>query len=43
MITVQLNRFFPEVECERQENDLIVDNADAVYDYVYSCLFRGKF
>lgn len=32
----QLRRFFAEVECERQENDLIVDRADAIYDYVYS-------
>ncbi len=32
----QLRKFFDGVKCERQENDLIVDNADAVYDYVYS-------
>lgn len=32
----QLHKFFAEVECERQENDLIVDRADAIYDYVYS-------
>ena len=33
---VQLRKFFAGVKCERQENDLIVDNAEAVYDYVYS-------
>lgn len=32
----QLRKFFPWVKCERQENDLIVDNAEAIYDYVYS-------
>ncbi len=32
----QLRKFFAGVECERQENDLIVDRADAIYDYVYS-------
>lgn len=32
----QLRKFFADVECERQENDLIVDRADAIYDYVYS-------
>lgn len=32
----QLRKFFTEVKCERQENDLIVDKADAIYDYVYS-------
>lgn len=32
----QLRKFFPWVKCERQENDLIVDHAEAVYDYVYS-------
>ncbi len=32
----QLKKIFPVVECERQENDLVVDNAEAIYDYVYS-------
>lgn len=32
----QLRKFFDRVKCERQENDLIVDNAEAIYDYVYS-------
>ena len=32
----QLRKFFSEVECEKQENDLIVDRADAIYEYVYS-------
>lgn len=32
----QLCKFFAVVECERQENDLVVDNAEVVYDYVYS-------
>lgn len=32
----QLRKFFAAVTCERQENALIVDEADAIYDYVYS-------
>ena len=32
----QLKKFFPRVECERQENALIVDDAAVIYDYVYS-------
>lgn len=32
----QLEKHFPVVRCERQENDLLVDNVDALYDYVYS-------
>lgn len=32
----QLRSFFGKVECDRQENALIVDEADAIYDYVYS-------
>lgn len=32
----QLRKFFDRVKCERQENNLIVDNAEAIYDYVYS-------
>lgn len=32
----QLKRFFGKVTCERQENALVVDEADAIYDYVYS-------
>ncbi|MCM1044223.1 MAG: MerR family transcriptional regulator [Candidatus Gastranaerophilales bacterium] len=32
----QLEKFFSAVVCERQENDLLVDQVDAIYDYVYS-------
>lgn len=32
----QLRKFFDEVKCERQENDLIVDNAEVIFEYVYS-------
>lgn len=32
----QLKKFFPQVECMEQDNDLLVDNADAIYNYVYS-------
>lgn len=32
----QLEKFFPVVRCEVQENALVVDHADAIYDYVYS-------
>ncbi len=32
----QLRKFFPSVSREDQENDLIVDNVDAIYNYVYS-------
>ena len=32
----QLRRFFKTVECNRHDNALIVDEADAIYDYVYS-------
>lgn len=32
----QLRKFFSSVVCEKQENALIVDEADAIYDYVYS-------
>lgn len=32
----QLRKFFQNIKCDRQENALIVDEADAIYDYVYS-------
>ncbi len=32
----QLEKYFSVVECERQENSLLVNNADAIYAYVYS-------
>lgn len=32
----QLRKFFSRVERMEQDNDLLVDNADAIYDYVYS-------
>ena len=32
----QLKKFFPQVECMEQDNDLLVDNVDAIYNYVYS-------
>lgn len=32
----QLRKFFSRTECQVQDNDLLVDNADAIYDYVYS-------
>ena len=32
----QLRPFFSKVQCDRQDNALIVDEADAIYDYVYS-------
>lgn len=32
----QLEKYFKTVTCERQENSLLVDNVDAIYDYVYS-------
>ena len=33
---VQLKKFFSRVERMEQENDLLVDNGEAIYDYVYS-------
>lgn len=32
----QLRKFFGSIECQKQENGLIVDEAEAIYDYVYS-------
>lgn len=32
----QLSRFFTRVERQDMDNDLIVDDVDAIYDYVYS-------
>jgi DNA-binding transcriptional MerR regulator/trans-aconitate methyltransferase len=32
----QLNQVFSQVSVEKHENDLIVDDVDAIYDYVYS-------
>lgn len=32
----QLRKFFSRVKCMVQDNDLLVDNAEAIYDYVYS-------
>lgn len=32
----QLKKFFSRVKRMEQDNDLLVDNADAIYDYVYS-------
>lgn len=32
----QLKKYFQTVQCETQENGLLVDNADVIYDYVYS-------
>lgn len=32
----QLRKFFGKIRCDRQDNALIVDEADAIYDYVYS-------
>ena len=32
----QLQKFFAKVDRFDQENDLIVDNVDSIYDYVYS-------
>lgn len=31
-----LNKFFKNIRCDRQDNALIVDEVDAIYDYVYS-------
>lgn len=32
----QLEKFFSHVERQEQDNDLLVDSADAIYEYVYS-------
>lgn len=32
----QLRKYFGNIRCERQDNALIVDEPDAIYDYVYS-------